>query len=464
MEIRELQEKYKKGELSVTQYINEIFEKVEENDLNSYVTLNKEAALQKAEELDKRLQAGEEPKGLFGVPFSLKDNILTKGLRTTAGSQTLENFIPVYDATVTEKLLASDAVLIGKANMDEYAMGSSSETSYFGPTHNPLDKRLVPGGSSAGSGANVAGGEAIFSLGSDTGGSVRNPANFCNIVGFAPSYGAISRYGVISMANSFDRVGILANTAEDVKLAFEVISGVDPRDLTSINVDKLEKEIKIEGLKIAAVKLRDSFRIEEGVKENYLKALSMLEKAGALIEEIDFELLEYINYVYTVIMSVEVSSNMARIDGMRFGNSLDASENTVGMFIENRTTYFGDEMKRRIALGNYFSSKDSGQLHYKKAMQIRKLLKDEFEGILEKYDYLITPTNPGTPYELGAKVDDANSAFDSGTFNTISILANLPAISVPVDKVKLGSIQITGKRNRDYDLLEFARLFEEMVK
>lgn len=460
MNIKELHDKYLSKELTVEKYIGDIFLKIKEDSYNSFITLNEEVAMEKARELDKKILAGERISGLFGVPVSVKDNVLTEGLRTTAASDILEHFVPVYNATIVDKLNESNAIIIGKTNMDELAMGASSETSHFGAVVNPFDKNLVPGGSSSGSAVSVAADESIVSIGTDTGGSCRNPGNYCNVVGFAPSYGAISRFGVISMANSFDRVGILSKNVSDIKAAFDVIRGIDKNDFTSIDLEEPKENIQLEGLKVAAIRLKKEYNTEPQVEENYNKVLKFFEDNKSIIEFVDLDLLDYVNQVYTVIMSVEVSSNIAKLDGIRYGESIENYTSTEDLFRKNRTYFLGEEVKRRIALGDYFSSKESNQKYYVQAMKIRNMLKKEMDNLLEKVDVFISPTNTDLPHTVGSKLDDANSSFNSGTFNVITNISNLPSISIPVSKDKLGSIQIIGSRNEDYKLLKIAELIE----
>ena len=453
---------YRNGETSVYDYIKSVFDKIENSHLNSFITLNKEKALEKAAELDKKLACGCDITSLFGIPVGVKDNMLTKGLRTTAGSHFLDDFIPVFDATVIEKLDRSDAILIGKTNMDEFAMGGSSETSYYGLSVNPMNEKLIPGGSSSGSATAVSGDEVVVSLGSDTGGSVRNPANYCNVVGFAPTYGAVSRFGVISMANSLDRVGVISHNVADARTVFDAIRGIDEYDFTTIELHDRTNIKSLEGIKFAYVKILDSYEADQEVIDNYEIALDKLRKEGAILEEVELHHLSKINGVYTILMSVEASANMARLDGIRYGESINADEATDlnDLYRSNRTKYFGEETKRRIALGNYFASKENDQKFYKKAMEVRQLFKQMFDEILARNDYFISPTNTQLPYEVGSKLHDANAAYDSGMFNTITNLIDLPSITIPVDKEKLGSVQVIGRRKEDYNLLDVAEMLE----
>lgn len=460
MDIKTLHDKYKNGELTVLSYIENIYDNIKKNNYNSYITLNKEEALKKAKELDEKIKNGFEIDGLFGVPVAVKDNILTDGLKTTAASKSLSNFVPFFNADIIEKLNQTDAIIIGKANMDEYAMGSSSETSYFGAAINPFDPSLSPGGSSSGTATAIAAEEAIVGFGTDTGGSVRTPADFCNIVGFAPTYGAISRHGVISMSNSLDRIGIMANNVEDIKALFDVARGKSNMDFTSHNIPEFDEDIDIKDIKIVTIKLKDEYKVNPEIKELFEKSLEKIKATGALIEEVELEHLEVLNQAYTVIMAVEVESNIAKIDGLRYGESVEEYTSTEDFYISNRTENFGEEVKRRIALGNYFASKDTDQKYYKKAMEIRHKVRNQVNDLLDKYDVIITPTTIDLPRKVGETSKDSYASFDMGMFNIITNLSDVPAISIPISKERLGSIQIAGKRNDDMKLLKIAEKIE----
>lgn len=460
MNIKTLHEKYKNKELKVYDYIKSIYENIKNNNLNSYITLNETEALEKAKLLDKKLEDGEELTNLFGVPVAVKDNILTKGLITTAASKSLSEFTPIFDADIIKKLKETDAIIIGKANMDEFAMGASSETSYFGPSINPYDKNLNPGGSSSGTATAIAGGEAVVGFGTDTGGSVRNPADFCHIVGFAPTYGAISRHGVISMSNSFDRVGIMANNVSDTRVLFNISRGKSDMDFTSHDIKDFNENIDLKDLKIATISLKDEYNVNPKIKRLFCETIQKLEEKGAKIEEISVDYLEILNQVYTIIMFIEVDSNIAKIDGLRYGKSEKMYSSTEEFYINNRTENFGEEVKRRIALGNYYSSKDTNQEYYKKAMKLRNEVKKQIDKILEDYDVIITPTTIDLPREVGKTSEDSYASFDIGMFNIITNLSNIPAISIPMNSNQLGSIQIVTKRNDDMRLLAIAEEIE----
>ena len=463
MDIKSLHEKYKSKEFTVSEYINKVFENIENNDYNSYITLNKEEALEKAKNLDERLESGEELSSLFGVPIAIKDNILTKDLRTTAASKSLSNFVAIYDADVISKLKETDVIIIGKTNMDEYAMGSSSETSYFGASVNPFNPKYTAGGSSTGSATAIAAEEAVIALGTDTGGSVRNPADFCNIVGFSPSYGAISRYGTISMSNSLDRVGLMANNVCDIESLFNIVVGKSENEFTSHDIESFDEEINIADIKIAIVELKDKYGVDPEIESRFIETIDKLRNNGANIETVSLDNLEVLNQVYTVIMAVEVESNIAKIDGLRYGESVEEYSSTEEFYINNRSENFGEEVKRRIALGNFFASKDNEQKYYHKAMRLRHVLKNQVEEVLDKYDVIITPTTNQYPKEVGKTSEDSNASFDSGMFNIITNLSNIPAISIPMNQEEFGSIQIAGQRDKDMKLLAIAKVVEDLI-
>lgn len=464
MDIKSLHEKYISGELTVYSYIESLYERIEKNNFNTFITLNKEQALEKAKELDSKLENSKDISSLFGVAVAVKDNILTKGLRTTAASKALENFIPTYDAKIIERLKQTDAIIIGKTNMDEFAMGGSSETSYFGPTINPFDNTLTPGGSSSGSAASVAAEESIIAFGSDTGGSVRNPADFCNIVGFAPTYGALPRMGSISMSNSFDRIGINANNVEDVRSLFNATRGKCDSDFTSIDLEDFDNQINLSDLKIAIINLKEEYKIDSQIKELFDSSIQKLQEKNTNIEYVDIDHLDVISEAYTVIMSVEVESNIAKIDGLRYGESVDEYESTDDFYINNRTQFFGEEVKRRIVLGNFFASKDNEQKYYKQAMKLRGAYKKQIDDLFERYDIILSPTSIALPRKAGESITDSLSSFDVGIFNYLTNLTNVPSISIPIEKGKIGSLQIIGNREKDMQLLAIAEEIEGVIR
>lgn len=464
MDIKTLHKKYRDGEFTVESYISSIYDLIEKNNYNTYLTLNKEKALEQAKELDEKIKNGYEIEGLFGVPVAVKDNILTKELRTTASSKSLKDFVPFFDAVIMERLKNTDAIIIGKTNMDEYAMGGSSETSYFGPTINPFDNTVTPGGSSSGSGAALAAEEAVVAFGSDTGGSVRNPADFCHVMGFAPTYGAIPRYGVISMSNSLDRVGILGTTVSDIRELFNIARGKSELDFTSLDIEDFDGEVDLKELKIAVIDLKDEYNVNSQIKKLFDETIEKLKSLGANIEVVSLNYLDLINDVYTVIMSIEVESNIAKIDGLRYGQSVEKYDSTEDFYVKNRTDNFGEEVRRRIALGNFFASKDTDQKYYKQAMKIRGAVRSQIDKLFENYDALITPTTIDLPKKVGESSADSYASFDVGMFNMLTNLSDIPSISIPMKKGVLGSIQIAGKRYDDMRLLAIAEEVEGGLK
>lgn len=464
MNIRELRDNFASNKLDLNQYYEDLIKKVEDSsDLNIFITFDKEDIQRQIEELKEKDSKGK----LYGVPVTLKDNISYKGMRMTCGSKALENFNPVFNATVVEKLKAEDAIIIGKVNMDEFAMGSSSETSYFGPTKNPLDPTLVPGGSSSGSAASVAQDLAIISLGSDTGGSVRQPAQYCNVIGYIPSYGKISRSGVVSMANTLDQVGILGKNVEDIVDTLNVIGGHDERDMTSTLEEELDNKIdydySFKGKKIGIIDL-DLFDIEETVKDDYLTSLKLLKELGADLVELNFEYLKYSTSIYTVVMASEVSSNMSRFDGIRFGYLTDDYNSTDELYTNTRSDSFGEEVQRRIALGTMFLASDSNQKIYKQGQKVRRLMSEEFQEKFKEVEFILTPTATNLPYKIGERYDDPLAVYDSGTFNVPVNLCGLCAISIPVREGISGSLQIIGNRNEDQNIISAAYSLERSFR
>ncbi|MFM1515731.1 amidase family protein [Helcococcus ovis] len=464
MDIKTLHKKYRDGEFTVELYISSLYDLIEKNNYNTYLTLNKEKALEKAKKLDEKIKNKAEISGLFGVPVAVKDNILTKDLRTTASSKSLKDFVPFFDAVIMERLKSTDAIIIGKTNMDEYAMGGSSETSYFGATINPFDNTVTPGGSSSGSGAALAAEEAVVAFGSDTGGSVRNPADFCHVMGFAPTYGAIPRYGVISMSNSLDRVGVMGTTVSDIRELFNIARGKSELDFTSLDIEEFNGKVELKDLKIAVIELKDEYNVNPQIKELFDETIEKLKSLGANIDIVSLNYLDLINDVYTVIMAIEVESNIAKIDGLRYGQSVEKYDSTEDFYVKNRTDNFGEEVRRRIALGNFFASKDNDQKYYKQAMKIRGAVRSQIDKLFENYDALITPTTIDLPKKVGESSADSYASFDVGMFNMLTNLSDIPSISIPMKEGVLGSIQIAGKRYDDMRLLAIAEEVEGGLK
>lgn len=433
--IKELEEKLHKKEISATDVVDMSFKRIEEveDQVQAFITLDEENARAKAKQLDESLS---KEKKLFAIPVGVKDNIVTKGLRTTCASQFLKNFEdPLYDATAIEKLNAEHAITIGKVNMDEFAMGSTTEHSSYHQSRNPWNINHVPGGSSGGSAAAVAAGEVLFSLGSDTGGSIRQPAAFSGIVGMKPTYGLVSRYGLVAFAPSLDQIGPMTHTVEDNARVLEVIAGHDERDSTSADqsvplyTETLSESIK--GLRIAVPEEYLGEGVSPEVKEAVMNALKMYELLGAKVEKVSLPHSRYAAAAYYMISSAEASTSLARFDGVRFGVRAENTENVIDMMKRSRGQGFGDEVKKRIILGTYTLSADNYEKYFEKAQKIRTLIRKEYETIFKSYDVVISPTTATTAYKLGEKNIDPLIARTNDMLTVPANLAGLPAISLP---------------------------------
>ena len=424
-------------EVSAVELVQESYKQIEKIDdtLGAFNSLCKEQALQTAQDVDKKLAAGATLPALAGIPLALKDNMNYKGSRTTASSKILENFVSPYDATVVKKLKENYIPIIGKTNLDEFAMGSSNENSAFKIVRNPWDLNKVPGGSSGGSAAAVAGYESSIALGSDTGGSIRLPASFCGIVGLKPTYGRVSRYGLIAFASSLDQIGPFSRSVEDAALLLEAISGYDPNDSTSLNIpvpkysESLKKDIK--GVKIGVIKELFAEGLSDDVRKSLENAIQVYKELGAQIVEVSLPLLKYSIGVYYIIATAEASSNLARYDGVKYGYRTPEAKNLLEMYTKTRAEGFGDEVKRRIMLGTYALSSGYYDAYYKKAQQVRHLIKNDFDKVFETVDVLLSPTCPNTAFEIGSKIEDPLSMYltDIGTIS--ANLAGIPGISIP---------------------------------
>lgn len=434
---KEQREALLKKEVSSVELVNATYENIEKTDekIGAYNELCKEKALETAQAVDKKIANNEELPLLAGIPLALKDNINFKGYKTTASSKILENFVSPYNATVTEKLISNMIPIIGKANLDEFAMGSSNENSAFKIVHNPWDLNKVPGGSSGGSAASVASFESAVALGSDTGGSIRLPASFCGIVGLKPTYGRISRYGLIAFASSLDQIGPFARSVEDAASLLEVISGYDTCDSTSLNlpVPNYSKLLNndIKGTKIGVIKELLADGVAADVKKSVEAAIDVYKNLGAEIVEISLPLLKHSIGVYYIIATAEASSNLARFDGVKYGHRAKDAKNLLEMYTKTRAEGFGDEVKRRIMLGTYALSSGYYDAYYKKAQQVRQLIKEDFDKAFEKVDVLLSPTCPNTAFEIGSKSEDPLSMYltDIGTIS--ANLAGIPGMSIP---------------------------------
>jgi len=438
-------------------------------EVKAFVTVTDELALEQAEEADRRLaKDGGSP--LTGIPVLVKDVICTRGVRTTCSSRILEDFTPPYDATVVEKLKACHAVLIGKANMDEFAMGSSTENSAFSPTHNPWDLSRVPGGSSGGSAAGVAAGETVYALGSDTGGSIRQPAGFCSVVGFKPTYGRVSRYGLVAFASSLDQIGPLTRDVTDCALVMNTIAGYDRRDSTSVPqpVPDYTQCLKgdLKGLRLGVPKEYFVEGMQAEVATVIKAAISQLEKLGAIIDwEVSLPHTPYALAVYYIIAPSEASANLARYDGVKYGFSYQAPSMWESME-KTRQYGFGAEVKRRIMLGTYALSAGYYDAYYLKAQKVRTLIRREFDQAFEKYDALVTPTSPTVPFKIGEKVDDPLQMYLSDICTLPVNIAGLPGISIPAgfaDGLPIG-MQIIGRHFGEETILKIAHAYEQSTE
>ena len=460
MNVDGIREMVKSGK-SVEEVIQSLFDKIERSKLNAFITLAKEQALEEARRVDKH-----GAKGMLGaIPIAIKDCISTKGIQTTCGSKILEGYVPPYDAHVIERLKADGAIIIGKTNMDEFAMGSSTETSHFGPTRNPCDLSRVPGGSSGGSASAVAGGEVPIALGSDTGGSVRCPASFCGVVGLKPTYGLVSRYGLIAYANSLEQIGPFARNVKDVALLLDVIAGYDPRDSTSMDKKcEYTKELRddVSDVKIGVPKEFFGEGIDEDVEKAVWSGIKILEDIGASYTEISLPHTKYSLAAYYIIAMSEASSNLARFDGLRYGLRLGKDKDWHTTFSEIRANGFGEEVKRRILLGTYALSAGYYGRYYLKALKVRTLVKRDFEVALKDTSVLITPTMPFPAFKVGEKIGDPLSLYMADV-NTVPInLAGVPSISVPcgfAGKLPIG-MQIIGRHFDEATILRTAHAFE----
>ncbi|MDQ0208424.1 Asp-tRNA(Asn)/Glu-tRNA(Gln) amidotransferase subunit GatA [Alkalicoccobacillus murimartini] len=463
--IKELHAKLTQKEIKVTDLVDESYKRIAEVDgkVQSFLTLDEEKARAYAKELDEVAPEG----SLFGLPIGVKDNIVTKDLRTTCSSRILENFNPIYDATVVQKLRASQAVTIGKLNMDEFAMGSSTENAALAKTKNPWNLDYVPGGSSGGSAAAVAAGEVLFSLGSDTGGSIRQPAAYCGVVGLKPTYGRVSRYGLVAFASSLDQIGPVTRRVEDNAYLLQSISGVDPMDSTSAQVDVpdflsgLTGDVK--GLKIAVPKEYLAEGVQPEVKQSVLDALKVLEAQGATWDEVSLPHSKYALATYYLISSSEASANLSRFDGVRYGYRTDNADNLLEMYKQTRAEGFGNEVKRRIMLGTFALSSGYYDAYYKKAQQVRTLIKKDFEDVFENYDVIVGPTTPTPAFKIGEKTDDPLTMYANDILTIPVNLAGVPAISVPCgfqDGLPLG-LQIIGKHFDEKTVYRVAHAYEQ---
>jgi aspartyl-tRNA(Asn)/glutamyl-tRNA(Gln) amidotransferase subunit A len=463
--IRELHSKIQSKEIKVSELVSASLERIQATDgkVRAYLNVYGDLALERAKSLD---DVPSDAGLLYGIPGALKDNMLAKGTKTTAASKLLANYESAYDGTVAVKLNAAGAVTVGKTNMDEFAMGSSGENSGFYPTRNPWDLERVPGGSSSGSAATVAAGQVLFSLGSDTGGSIRQPAAYCGVVGLKPTYGLVSRFGLIAFASSLDQIGPFTRTVEDNAIVLQAIAGHDSYDSTSANVeipnylDALTGDIK--GLRIGLPKEYFSEGLDSGVREQIEKAVQVLESLGATVGECSLPHTRYAVAAYYLIAPAEASSNLARFDGVRYGVRVEG-DNLIEMYKKTRSEGFGEEVQRRIMLGTYALSSGYYDAYYLRAQKARTLIKQDFDQAFEQFDVILGPTAPTTAFPLGAKVDDPLTMYLNDIYTIPVNLAGIPAISIPCglsDGLPVG-LQLIGKAFDESTLLRVAHAYEQ---
>ncbi|MBM7704257.1 Asp-tRNA(Asn)/Glu-tRNA(Gln) amidotransferase subunit GatA [Metabacillus iocasae] len=470
--ISELHQLLHSKEIRVQDLVDESYKRINEVDekVGAFLALNEDKARAYAKELDEALQSKDEFGLLFGMPIGVKDNIVTKDLTTTCSSKILANFDPIYDATVVKKLQGAEAITIGKLNMDEFAMGSSTENSGLQLTRNPWNLDHVPGGSSGGSAAAVAAGEVPFSLGSDTGGSIRQPAAYCGVVGLKPTYGRVSRFGLVAFASSLDQIGPITRSVEDNAYLLQTIAGLDEMDSTSANVEvpdyvsALTGDVK--GLKIGVPKEYLGEGVDEEVRQSVLDALKVLEGLGATWEEVSLPHSKYALATYYLLSSSEASANLSRFDGVRYGYRTDNAENLIEMYKQTRSEGFGDEVKRRIMLGTFSLSSGYYDAYYKKAQQVRTLIKKDFEDVFEKYDVIIGPTTPTPAFKIGENTKDPLTMYANDILTIPVNLAGVPGISVPCglsNGLPLG-LQIIGKHFDESTIYRVAHAFEQATE
>ncbi len=442
-------------------YLNRIKEK--DKEISAFLTINEELALSQAKAIDEMIAQGREIPILAGIPCAIKDNILVEGMKCTAGSKILENYIAPYDATVVRKLKEEKVIILGKTNLDEFAMGSSTENSAFFPTKNPHDLKRVPGGSSGGSAAAVAANFCVLALGSDTGGSIRQPAAFCGIVGLKPTYGAVSRYGLIAFASSLDQIGPMTRTVDDAEIVFEVIAGKDELDSTSVEFPNPNLKFETRNLRLGIPKEYFIKGIDPEVEKSVKNAIRKYEEKGIETLEISLPHTEYALPCYYIIAPSEASANLARYDGIKYGYSIanQKTKKLSDIYFESRGEGFGAEVRRRIMLGTYALSAGYYQAYYLRALKVRTLIRKDFEEAFKKVDFILTPTTPTTAFKLGEKIDDPLLMYLSDIFTVSVNLAGLPAISIPCGKLNelpIG-LQIIGRPFEDRQLIKIAKLY-----
>ena len=479
MSVRMLNEKIKNKALGVKETVSALHARISEAEpgVGAFLSWNEDRIKERIDEVQAGIYSGRYAGPLAGLPIALKDNICTKDLSTTCGSKMLKNFVPTYDATVVKRLLDAGMIIIGKTNLDEFAMGSTTETSAFKVTKNPWNTAYVPGGSSGGSCAAVAAGEVPLALGSDTGGSVRQPAAFCGVVGMKPTYGRVSRYGLVAYASSMDQIGPIGRTVADCRALYECIAGYDEKDATTVKKDvqktffnqaadkRKEHAERLKGKRFAVPKEYLAEGTSEAVREAVKRAVELLSRNGAVVEEISLPMTEYAVSAYYIIACAEASSNLSRFDGVKYGYRAAETGKLHEMYVKTRSEGFGEEAKRRILMGSFVLSEGYYDAYYLKALKVRRLIKEEYEKVFETYDCIVTPTAPGTAPKLGTSLQNPLQMY-LGDVDTVAVnLAGLPAISVPcgVDEAALPiGLQFIGNSFCEELLFEVAEAYEEL--
>ena len=464
-DIKEINKLLKEKKIKPIDLVEEAFDNIEKNkDLNAYITLNKEEAIKRAKELENK----EVDNILFGLPIAIKDNIVTEDLKTTCASHILDNFIPIYDATVVKKIKEKNMIIIGKTNMDEFAMGSSSRTSYFGAPHNPWNKNKISGGSSGGSATTIAARDVLFALGSDTGGSIRQPASYTGIVGMKPTYGRVSRFGLVAFASSLDQIGPMTRNVYENALLLNAIVGKDEKDLTSAKKDDedftrlIGKDIK--KMKIAVPNFFMSEIVNDEIRNKVKETIKVLEKNDVKVDYIDVKYIDNAVTLYQIIAMGEASSNLARFDGIRYGHSCENPKNIDDLYLSTRSEGFGEEVKRRIMVGSYLLSGENAKVYYNKALSIRDDMRKELKKVFDKYDFIIGPTTTTTAYNLDDPMDDPRKSFMDDVLVIPVNMAGLPGLNIPIgfdsNNMPIG-MQIIGNSFEEAKIYQLASFIEK---
>lgn len=470
--IKEINSKLRQKELTATDLVKLSFKRIAEveSDVQAFITLDEQNALAAAAALDERIAAGADLGLLAALPVGVKDNISTKGVLTTCGSKMLVNYIPVYNATVYDRVVDEGSIMVGKTNMDEFAMGSSTEYSAFQPSYNPWDLNRVPGGSSGGSAAAVASGEVYYVLGSDTGGSIRQPAAYTGIVGFKPSYGLVSRYGLVANASSLDHVGPLTKNVEDAAYVLQAIAGKDPMDsmMSDVEVPDYAAALTgdIKGMRIGVAKEYFIEGIDPAVKEAVIESVKVFEDLGATVDEVSLPHSEYAIAANYIILAAEAGSNLGRFDGVRYGLRAEKPESLQDMYLRTRSEALGPEVKRRIIFGNYVLGTGHYEDYFLQAQRVRTLVKNDYDQVFAKYDLVLGPTTPTTAFKINDNTNDPLTMYHSDILTVAANLAGLPAISLPcgfADGLPVG-LQLTGKQFADADVLRAAYAYEQSTE